>query len=170
MKFSSPTILGLASSLTMIISEYSVAAAVVNRGCAAGNRDERAVFTKPDDSKAAYDPNINLPRDDSLFCRTRSSDDLVSFACETLVVDTNPWVSGGFRLGCMKKDFTTGWQCAASCGGDKHLPELTDVSAKKGINTRTAFSFSSFQTRRSHVSVSFTIPHTTHSGPSSLSR
>lgn len=66
------------------------------------------------DAQVYYLPNFNCPKpgpdDPNYFCRTRTRDNTITFseADDTMIVDTTPWFGGGFRMGCMKKDFTTG--------------------------------------------------------------
>lgn len=66
------------------------------------------------------------PGDADYYCVTRA--DAVSFdePTDSMSVTTTPWFGGGFRMGCMKKDVTTGWQCAAKCGMSKNNPRISD--------------------------------------------
>ena len=104
---------------------------VKDKGCRSKQPDG-LIFSKADDAVVNYFSGFNCPRPKSTepgyYCRTRDSDNSISFNEDVMTVDTNKWVAGGFRMGCMKKDFSTGWQCAAACGIGPNLPTLSDVS------------------------------------------
>lgn len=75
-------------------------------------------------------PNCPKPQkgDPDYYCRTRTSDNAIMFdePTDSMSVSTTKWFGGGFRMGCMKKDVTTGWQCAAQCGFSKNNPRVSD--------------------------------------------
>lgn len=126
------------SKLLVTASFPAVVSATTDRACRSDHpKADGVIFGTPQDAAVEYFQGFKCPHpkpgDKDYYCRTRTSDNAISFDMNNGVmkVDTNPWVSGGFRMGCMKKDFTTGWQCAAACGMGPELPTLSDVSDSK---------------------------------------
>jgi hypothetical protein len=128
------SILLLAGTCCMLASAQDLelfSRVLKDRACAGGKPDA-VIFGTPEDAVVEYFEGFHCPKpepaDKDYYCRTRTSDNAISFEGSVMEVNTNKWVAGGFRMGCMKKDFTTGWQCAAACGTGPNLPKLSEVS------------------------------------------
>ena len=114
-----------------LLQLFSLSLAQTDKGCPGTVPNDGIIFAAQQDAIVEYFPGFpNCPKpavdDPSYWCRTRDSDNTITFANNVMTVDTNPWVAGGYRMGCMKKDHTTGWQCGAACNVGTKLPTISD--------------------------------------------